>query len=99
MMPENFALYSKTLDALPKDQMRVLSDDVCPNVEVTDRGLTYTYRWPDLTILVSVMPAKELSEHLGGFEGYVRQHIYHGKVPKRGERIIRRIRKTQLVVG
>jgi hypothetical protein len=98
-MPENFALYSRSADSLPPAQMRVLADDVAPELAETERGTTYTYRWPDLTIIVSEMPAALLAEHLRGFEGYVRQHIYKGKVPARGEQIIRSIRATRLVVG
>jgi hypothetical protein len=98
-MPENYALYSQSADNLPPDQMQVLADDVTPELAETDRGTTYTYRWPDLTIIVSEMPVAKLSEHLRGFEGYIRHHIYKGKVPARGERIIRNIRATRLVVG
>jgi len=98
-MQENFALYSRTYDSLPEDRMLMLVDSICPSSEITDRGLTYTYRWPDLTILVSAMPSSELPDHLRGFEGYLRRGIYGGKVPDRGERIIRRILATRLVIG
>lgn len=98
-MPENFALYSRRADTLPEPQMLVLADDVIPEVSQTERGRTFTYRWPDLTIIVSETPGDLLAEHLGGFEGYVRQHIYKGCVPARGEQIIRAIRATRLVVG
>lgn len=98
-MPENFALYSCLVDTLPQKQMLVLGDDVKPEISQTDRGRTFTYRWPDLTIIVSEMPSELVAEHLQGFEGYVRQHIYKGKVPARGEQIIRKIRATQIVVG
>jgi hypothetical protein len=79
--------------------MVVLADNVEPQLAQTERGKTYTYRWPELAIVVNEMPAAELVEHLRGFEGYVRQYIYRGKVPQRGERIIRTIRATRLVVG
>lgn len=98
-MPENFALYSRSADSIPLEHMQVLADDVAPELAETERGTTFIYRWPDLTIIVSQMPAVQLAEHLRGFEGYIRQHIYKGKVPTRGERMIRTIRATQLVVG
>lgn len=98
-MPENFALYSQSVDTLPRARMQVLANDLAPEVADTERGLTFTYRWPDLTIIISEMPATQLAEHLRGFEEYVRQHIYKGKVPERGERIIRSIQATRLVVG
>jgi hypothetical protein len=98
-MPENFAMYARTDDELPHREMLRLADDVRPTLAETDRGLTYTYTWPDLTILVSVMPAIQLADHLNGFEGYIRQYVYEGNVPPRGEQIIDRIRETRLVVG
>lgn len=98
-MPENYALYSSSFDTLPQAAMEALADDVVPELAQTERGVTITYRWPDLTIIVSEMPASQLAEHLRGFEGYIRQHIYKSRVPERGERIIRCIRATRLVVG
>lgn len=98
-MPENFALYSRSADNLPRTQMQRLSDEVAPELAETESGTTFTYNWPDLTIIVSEMITDQLPEHLRGFEGYIRQHIYKGKVPARGERIIRNIRATRLVVG
>jgi hypothetical protein len=68
-MPENFALYSRFADTLPVAQMQVLADDATPETAKTERGTTYTYRWSDLTIIVSEMPAERLKEHLLGFEG------------------------------
>jgi hypothetical protein len=98
-MPENFALYSRVAETLPDARMQGLADDVSPVAADTPHGRTFTYRWPDLTIVVSEMPAAEVADHLRGFEGYVRQHIYRGDVPERGRAILRRIRDTRLVVG
>ncbi len=39
-MPENFALYSRTYDALPDDRMQVLADEIRPQSGMTERGLT-----------------------------------------------------------
>ena len=98
-MPANYALYTTECDSLPRENMRELADDVEPEVGRTERGMTFTYRWPDLEIIVSELPSGELSEHLRGFEGYVRDGIYRGAVPPRGEEIVREIRRTRLVVG
>lgn len=98
-MPENFAMYSRTYDELPHGEMLRLADEIRPTLADTERGLTYTYTWPDLTILVSVMAAADLADHLLGFEGYIRRGVYEGQVPPRGEQIIERIRETRLVVG
>ena len=98
-MPENYALYTRSYDALPPAKMEALAGDAALEKGQTERGMTYCYRWPELTIIVSEMPASELKEHLRGFEGYISQHIYKGKVPRRGEHIIRSIWSTRLVVG
>ena len=98
-MSESFALCSRSVGSLPREQMQALADDLAPECAETERGLTFTYRWPDLTIIVSQMPGLELAEHLRGFEGYIRRHIYKGNVPERGERIIRSVRATRMVVG
>jgi hypothetical protein len=97
-MTENFALYSQTLDSLPEDQMLRLVDGIRPIVTPSAGGLCYRYEWDDLTIACYVVPKEEFSEHLQGFIGYVR-HIYRGEVPPRGEKVIRRIRNTKLIVG
>ncbi|MHC5537354.1 hypothetical protein ACYOEI_03855 [Singulisphaera rosea] len=98
-MPENLALYSRSLDKLPQAQMAALADQIAPKLERSQRGTTHTYVWSDMTIVVSEMPGAKLSEHLRGFEGYVFQHIYKNKPPERGLQIIRSIRETRLVVG
>jgi hypothetical protein len=98
-MPENYALYTRSYDTLPQANMEALAGDAALEKAQTERGVTYTYRWPDLTIIVNEMPASQLEEHLRGFEGYISQHIYKGKVPSRGKDIIRNIWSTRLVVG
>jgi len=98
-MPENYALYARSYDSLPQAEMEALGHGTTVEKAQTDRGVTYIYRWPDLTIIVNEMPASQLAEHLRGFEGYISQHIYNGKVPRRGKDIIRDIRATRLVVG
>src|SRR5215467_4530794 len=94
--PENYALYTRAYDALPAEQMRLLAGENLPSVELTPRGITYTYQWADLTIIVSEMPAAKLVEHLNGFEGYVRTGIHRGLVPPRSEQVISLIRSTRL---
>ena len=36
-MPENFALYSRTIGSLPQEEMRALVDDLVPVCADTDR--------------------------------------------------------------
>src|SRR5262249_15819106 len=97
-MPENFALYSQTLDSVPDDQMLKLVDGIRPIISPPQGGLSYPYEWDALTITCYMVPNEEIAEHLHGFVGYVR-HIYGGDVPPRGEKLIRRIQRTKLVVG
>jgi hypothetical protein len=97
-MPENYALYTRRYDALPTERMQSLVPGIRPAHSEKARGPTYTYRWQDLTIVVSSMPAAAMAQHLQGAAGYVR-HIYHGKVPERGERLIRALGATTMVVG
>jgi hypothetical protein len=97
-MAENFAFYSQTHDALPEERMRELAGNGNFAVEQADDGRRFTNRWPDLTLVVSEMPAREVPRHLDGFRGYVR-HIYDGKPDQRGEQVLDRIRYTRLVAG
>ncbi|HEY7314476.1 MAG TPA: DUF4272 domain-containing protein [Gemmataceae bacterium] len=97
-MAENFSFYSQSYDALPEERMRELTGEADFAVEQTEDGRCFTYRWPDLTVTVHEMPAREVPRHLDGFRGYVR-HIYHGKPDERGEQILDRIRYSRLVAG
>jgi hypothetical protein len=98
VMAENFAFYSQTYDVLPEEQMRGLAGDADFAVEEGEEGRRFLYRWPDLTITVNEMPAKDIPEHLNGFCGYVR-HIYQDKPDQRGEQVLDRIRYTRVVAG
>jgi hypothetical protein len=98
-MPENFAFYSQTTDALPEEQMRRLAGDAEFSVgTASDGGRSFTYRWPGLTITCNEMPSANVPAHLSGFCGYVK-HIYGGKLDDRGSHILDRINYTRLVVG
>ena len=98
-MPENYALYTTQYEALPEQNMRSLVPGIEPTIAHTERGLTYSYAWPDLTAVVSAMPELEIASHLSGFVGYVGQAIYANSVPPRGQALIARILCTTLVVG
>ncbi|MBV9381871.1 MAG: hypothetical protein JO242_14530, partial [Streptosporangiaceae bacterium] len=63
-MPENFALYSQTLDSLPEEQMLKLVDGVRPIIAPSEGGLSYRYEWDDLTVTCYVVPKEEIAEHL-----------------------------------
>ncbi len=97
-MAENFAFYSQSYDALPEERMRELAGDADFKVENAADGRRFAYHWPDLTVTVHEMPAREIPGHLDGFCGYVR-HVYHGQPDERGEQILDRIRYTRLVAG
>jgi hypothetical protein len=97
-MAENFAFYSQASDALPEERLRELAGGADFAVEQDNDGRRFRYRWPDLTVTVHEMPAREVPGHLDGFCGYVR-HIYGGKPDERGEQALERIRHTRLVAG
>lgn len=97
-MPENFAFYSQTYDALPVEQMRQLAGEAEFAVEEQEGERSFVYRWPGLTVTCNEMPQAQVPNHLNGFCGYVK-HIYDGKPDERGEQILDRIRYTRLVVG
>jgi hypothetical protein len=97
-MPENFSFYSQTYDALPEEQMRQIAKGARFTAEADGEGRRFIYRWPDLTVTVHEMAAKEVPNHLDGFCGYV-THIYRGKPDERGKQILERIRYTRLVAG
>jgi hypothetical protein len=97
-MAENFAFYSQIYDALPEERMCDLTGEANFAVQETEDGRRFTYRWPDLTVTVHEMPAREIPAHLDGFCGYVR-HLYNGEPDERGEQILDRIRYSRLVAG
>ena len=78
--------------------MRHLALATLPTVATTERGLTYTYRWPDLSITCSELPKNRMAAQLDGLVQYVRS-VQGGKLDGRGERIVGRILKTRLVAG
>jgi hypothetical protein len=97
-MAENYALYSRLYTSLPKEQMLELVEGREPEVRLVARGLTYVYRWPDLSVMCSEMPRERLAEHLAGFVGYIR-HISEPGATQRANRLIDAILGTTLVVG
>jgi hypothetical protein len=98
-MPENFAFYSQTHDALPEEHMRRLAGDAEFSVGTAgDGGRSFTFRRPGLTVTCKEMPAAKVPTHLDGFCGYVK-HISGGKLDERGGQILDRIKYTRLVVG
>src|SRR5262249_23318924 len=95
---EQFAFYAQTYDALPEEQMRRLAGSADFSIETADDKRQFVYRWPELTVTVNEMLAREVPGHLAGFCGYVNQ-IHKGKPDKRGEHILDRSRYTRLVAG
>jgi hypothetical protein len=98
-MPENFALYSQTYEALPEEQMsRLAADAEFAAGTASDGGRSFIFRWAGLTVTCNEMPPANVPTHLSRFCGYVK-HIYGGKLDERGSRILDRINYTRLVVG
>jgi len=95
-----YAIYCPLQDHIPTERMSALADELCEfNVDQTDGvDSCYTYRWPDQTLVIHVMPQAEISHHLDGFVGYV-----HWLCGNRGIEpnmdLIARIRDTKLVLG
>src|SRR5262249_39706633 len=80
------------------EQIGGLAGDADFAIEEGEEGRRFLYRWPDLSVTVNEMPAKDIPEHLNGFCGYVR-HIYGGQPDERGEQVLDRIRYTRVVAG
>jgi hypothetical protein len=97
-VPENYAFYSHTCDALPEENLRTLGGNCEFTVSSGADGRTFVFKWPDLKVICNEMPGKNLPNHLEGFCGYVK-HIYRGKLDSRCEAILGRIQYTRLVVG
>jgi hypothetical protein len=97
-MSENFALYSATLDHLPTDQIPHLVPEREPRRETTERGLTYTWAWPDLRIICSEMPDNEMAEHLRGLRAFV-ERKRAGVLSGRVDTLVEFVSRVTLVVG
>jgi hypothetical protein len=98
-VPDNFAFYSQTYEALPEEQMRRLAGVAAFSVATnSDGSRLFCYSWSGLTITCNEMPAKEVPRHLDGFCGYVRS-IYGGRPDERGKKIVERLEYTRLVIG
>jgi hypothetical protein len=97
-MAEQFAFYSQTYNSLPEEQMRGLAGGADLTIGDTAGGRRFTYRWPDLTVTVNEMPAKEVPANLDGFCSHVR-HLYQGQPDALGQQVLDRVRHTRLVAG
>jgi hypothetical protein len=70
----------------------------CSMIE-SDRTLTaFAYEWPDLRVVINVMPGSELPQHLQGFVGFIRQGCARLKRPV-DDSLERRILSTTFVLG
>lgn len=96
-MPINYAFYCSE-EHLRPELMEMLGDDPKPHVGVTERGLTYAYRWPDLEILVSQMPQERVASHVRGLEGYIRKYHRPGRDADLNS-LVENARNTRYVVG
>jgi hypothetical protein len=95
-MPENLALYTNLIDHLPRREVEALLPGVKPMADVTERGLTYTWRWDQFEVLCSELPQSEMMEHLAGFGEHIRRV---SKAGARSHALLARLESTRLVIG
>ena len=96
LMPENLALYTNAIDHLPRREVEALLPGVKPMADVTERGLTYTWRWDQFEVLCSELPQSEMKEHLAGFGEHIRRV---SKAGARSHALLARLESTRLVIG
>ena len=94
-MPENLALYTNATDHLPRREVEVLLPGVTPAADVTERGLTYTWRWGQFEVSCE-LPQSEMMEHLAGFAEHIRRVSKGGA---RSHSLLARLESTRLVIG
>lgn len=95
-----YAIYCQNHDHIPLDQMSALADELCEfTIKEMDGNVeSYTYRWPDQTLVIHVMPSSEIPLHLDGFIGYVHWLCGNCGIEPNMD-LIARIRATKLVLG
>jgi len=96
---DNYALYSQTFNNLPAENIKGLGNPRSFNVStIEDGSRSHVYLWDDLKITINQMPANKISEHLGGFIGYVK-HLSDLKNVSVDRALVDRISKTKMVLG
>ena len=99
LQPANAAIYG-TIDAvISVDKLRKIAEDadsVAADRDPLGNIAQFTIQWPDLQILMKVMPQQEIPDHLQGFVGYAR-HLSDGSPAH--ENVIHQIRRVRIVHG
>jgi hypothetical protein len=94
-----YGLYTSKCNELPLERISGLGRGSTFKVlREGGRIESYEYSWPDLKVRVTVMPEKEIQEHLRGFKGYIASTCRKLNVAL-PEGLFNRIDQTRLVLG
>ena len=92
-------IYIPQLSELPTANMRALDPTAqCSITAPNGVPTAFAYEWTDLRVVVNVLPAAELAQHLQGFVGFIRHGCAALHRPM-DESLERRILSTTLVLG
>ena len=97
--PKNIAIYASKRVPVSVEQLKKFAGDAkLKLVEGNEKDWeSVEIKWPDVTIQVgrsSIESDETLTEHLGGFAGYVFQRLAEGKMDAHVFELIRQINKT-----
>ena len=96
---ENWALYSQSMSVFPEKQIEEAAHTEKYYVSDSQSGLkTYHYEWPDLKVIVNIMPKPKIEKHIQGFLGYI-DHLSSLSSIKPNNSIIKRVSGTSMVVA
>jgi hypothetical protein len=92
-------IYIPKLQELPSDQMALLDATAKFSVRQAARRLSaYVYDWPDLRVVVNVMPDAERPDHLEQFVSWLQERSRTLGNALSGQ-LAARIRSTTMVLG
>ena len=92
-------IYIPQLKGLPNQKVRLLAHAAHFSVTESDGTVTaFAYDWPDLRVVINVMPKTELAKHLEGFVDFIRQGCMRLRRPIDSS-LEQRILSTTLVLG
>jgi len=72
----NATIYGVGASIIPLDTLRAIAVDaqsVTANRDPQGTGARFIIQWPNLQIVMNVMPPREIPRHIEGFAGYVQQ--------------------------
>src|SRR5262249_6002994 len=92
-------IYIPKLHDLPKAELSQLGEGArFSTIEANGSVSAYVYEWPDLKVIVNVMPKSGLARHLDGFVGWARS-VATGQGRALDKGLVRRIQSTTMVLG